>query len=80
MKNKELRKAVKRALEYQNKANCAIQEVYRLLKHEGFNYNEPTLNICPGNEFIVEYIGKEIFIEQAIDIMEERGYLIPEDF
>lgn len=80
MKNKELRKAVKKALEYQNKANCAVGVVNRLLKHEGFNYNEPIASICPGDEFIVEYIGKEIFIEQAIDIMEERGYLIPEDF
>lgn len=80
MKNNELRKAVKRAYKYQNQADCAIQEVNRLLKHEGFNYNEPNASICAGNEFIVEYIGKEIFIEQAIDIMEERGYLIPEDF
>lgn len=80
MKNNELRKAVKRAYKYQTQADCAIQEVNRLLKHEGFNYNKPNASICTGNEFIVEYVGTELFIEQAIDIMEERGYLIPEDF
>lgn len=80
MKNNELRKAVKKALEYPNKADCAIQVVNRLLKHERFIYNEPNASLCSGDEFIVEYLGSEISIEQAIDIMEERGYLVPEDF
>lgn len=80
MKNNELRKAVSMAYKYQNRADCAVQKVNRLLKHKGFNYNEPNASICAGDEFIVEYIGREIFIEQAIDIIEKRGYLIPEDF
>lgn len=79
-RNKELRKAVRTAYNAQRKADSAIQLVNRLLKHEGFGFHEPNASICAGEEFIVEYIGKEIFIEKAIDIMEARGYLIPEDF
>lgn len=79
-KNKELRKAVRAAYNAQRKADRAVQLVNRLLKHEGFGGYEPNVSICAGDEFIVEYIGKEIFIEKAIDIMETRGYLIPEDF
>lgn len=79
-KNNELRKAIKKAYEYQKKTDCAVQEVNRLLKHEGFGWNEPNASICAGEEFIVEYLGKEIFIEEARNIMETRGYLIPDDF
>lgn len=79
-RNKELRKAVRIAYNAQRKADSAVQLVNRLLKHEGFGYYKPNASICAGEEFIVEYIGKEIFIEKAIDIMETRGYLIPEDF
>ena len=79
-RNKELRKAVRTAYNAQRKADSAVQLVNRLLKHEGFGHYEPNASICAGDEFIVEYIGKEIFIEKAIDIMETRGHLIPEDF
>lgn len=78
--NKELRKAIKKAYDCQKKADCAVQEVNRLLKYEGFGWNEPNASIYAGDEFIVEYLGKEIFIEEARNIMETRGYLIPDDF
>ena len=79
-RNKDLRKAIKKAYAYFEKADAAVQEVNTLLKFEGFDYYEPHTSMCAGEELIVEYIGKEIFIEKAISIMETRGYLIPEDF
>lgn len=60
------------AYDAQRKADAAVQLVNRLLKHEGFGWNETNASICAGDEFIVEYIGREIYIEQAIDIMEKR--------
>lgn len=79
-RNKDLRKAIKKAYAYSNKTDAAVQEVNSLLKFEGFDYNEPHTSMCAGEEFIVEYMGKELFIKKAIVIMETRGYLIPEDF
>lgn len=79
-RNKELRKAVRTAYNAQRKVNSAVHLVNRLLKHERFGHYEPNASICAGEEFIVEYLGEEIYIEEAIDIMETRGYLIPEDF
>lgn len=78
--NKTFRKAVQTAYNAQHKADVALQEVNRLLKHKGFGWNNPNASICAGEDFIVEYIGKEMTIEDAIDKMETRGYLIPEDF
>lgn len=78
--NKTFRNAVQAAYNAQRKADAALQEVNRLLKHEGFGWNYPNASICAGEDFIVEYIGKEMTIEDAIDKMETRGYIIPEDF
>jgi hypothetical protein len=79
-RNNELREAIKEAYEYQRKADTALQRVNRLLKHEGFGSSKPNASIYAGDEFIVEYLGKEIFIEEARNILETRGYLIPDDF
>lgn len=78
--NKTFRKAVQVAYKTQRKADAALQEVNNLLKHEGFGWNYPNASICAGEDFIVEYVGKEMTIEDAIDKMETRGYIIPEDF
>ena len=78
--SKKFIKAVRTAYLTQRKADAALQEVNRLLKHEGFGEDVLNASICAGEDFIVEYIGKEISIEEAINKMETRGYIIPEDF
>lgn len=76
---KELRKAVQRAFDLDNKLSIAIQKIESLIVYKGFNI-EPQASMCHGGELILEYLGREIFIEQAIQIMETRGYISPNDF
>lgn len=77
---KEFIKAVRTAYITQRKADAALQEVNRLLKHEGFGWDAPNASICAGEDFIVEHNGKEITIEEAIEKIKARGFIIPEDF
>ena len=61
--------------------NCLVQKVESLLQFQGFSFVEtPNACLCAGGEFILEYRGKEIFIEEALELMETRGCIIPEDF
>lgn len=78
--NTEFIKAVRAAYRTQRKADEALQKVNRLLKHEGFGWDAPNASICAGEDFIVEHNGKEITIEEAIEKIEARGFIIPEDF
>ena len=80
-KNKELRSAIKAAYNANNKLDCAVQKVESLLRFEGFSFVEiPNACICADGEFILEYRGKEIFVEHALHLMETRGVIVPEDF
>ena len=36
--------------------------------------------MCTGCEIILEYQGSELNIKNAIELMEERGYITKEDF
>lgn len=76
---RELRKAVQRAFDLDDKLSAAIQKVESFLVYKGFDI-EPQASMCHGGEFILEYRGSEIFIEQAIKLMEMRGYIEPNDF
>ena len=78
--NKKLRKAVKDALSKLNEANCAVQNIERYLTFACFNRDEPQVTACNGDEIILEYYGREIPIERAIEIMEYSGYITPDDF
>jgi hypothetical protein len=78
--NKRLRKAVKLAEQKLNEASCAVQNIERFLTFARFDRDEPQVSACNGDEIILEYCGREIPIETAIDIMEYAGYITPDDF
>lgn len=78
--NKRLRKAVKDAELKLNEAGCAIQNIERYLTFARFNRYEPRVTTCNGDEIVLEYYGREIPIERAIEIMEYSGYITPDDF
>ena len=78
--NKKLRNAVKHAELKLNEADCAVQNIERYLTFAHFNQNEPQVTACNGDEIILEYYGREIPIESAIEIMEYSGYITPDDF
>lgn len=81
MMNKNLRRAVKLAEVKLNEADCAIQKIEMYLTFYRFRAYTPNVSACNGsNEIIIEYCGREISIETAIDIMESVGYITPEDF
>lgn len=78
--NKKLRHAVKNAETKLNEASCAVKNIERYLTFARFGNTEPQVSTCNGDEIILEYYGREIPIEIAIDIMETTGYITPDDF
>lgn len=78
--NKRLREAVKKALIKQTEADCAIKEIEKHLAFCGFRDEEPCVSACSGGEIILEYKGLEMPIEEAIERMEEYGYINIRDF
>lgn len=78
--NKKLRDAVKKAEKKLNEASCAVQSIEPHLTFARFNGVTPQVSACNGDEIILEYYGREIPIETVIEIMEERGYITPDDF
>lgn len=72
---------MKAAYTANNRLDCAIQRVESLLQFQGFSFVEtPNACLCAGGVFILEYRGKAIFVEEALELMETRGYIVPEDF
>jgi hypothetical protein len=81
MKNTKLRKATQKVFDLDAELSQAVQKVEQLLIYKDFEeWDEPQASLCHGGEFILEYKGSEIFIEQAIKLMETRGYIVPGDF
>lgn len=80
MKHEKLRKAAQKAFDLDNKLSAAIQKVEQHFVYKGFDVEQPQASMCHGGEFILEYRGSEIFIEQAIELMEVKGYIEPYDF
>ncbi len=79
--NKKLRKAVQKASDKLNEADCAVQVIERHLTFSRFDGQEPHVSVCNGShEIILEYQGREMPIEEAIERMEEYGYITPSDF
>lgn len=81
MEIKGLRRAVQDAYKLYNKASIAIQKIETYMIYSGFrDGNEPDVSMCTGGELILVYQGQEMFVEDAIRIMEEVGYITPDDF
>lgn len=78
--NKKLRQAVKKAETKLNEANCALQCIEKYLTFARFNGVTPQVSACNGDEIILEYYGRELPIEEAVERMEEYGYITPDDF
>ena len=78
--NKGLRNSVAKALKKLNEANSAVQEIEPHLTFSGFRGDKPCVSVCSGGEIILEYKGFEMSIEEAIERMEEYGYIRRSDF
>ena len=78
--NNGLRSSVKEALKKLNEADLAVQAIEKHLVFSGFRGDEPSVSACGGGEIILEYKGFEMFIEEAIERMEEYGYISRSDF
>ena len=77
--NKNLRKAVQLAEQKLNEASCAVQSIESHLTFCRFSGTEPQVSVCNGDEIILEYYGREMPIEDAIERMEQVGYITPDD-
>lgn len=78
--NKRLRNSVAKALKKLNEAESAVQAIEKHLAFSGFRGDEPSVSVCGGGEIILGYKGFEISIEEAIERMEEYGYISRSDF
>lgn len=81
MRQQILRNAINRAYDLQHQADSAVSIVASLLAFRDFdNDEEPTVSITSSDEMILEWHGREMHIESALDIMERTGYISPTDF
>ena len=79
--NKKLRAAVKWAERKLDETDCALQLIEKNLTFFRFGNDKPKVSVCNGsNEIILEYRGREMPIEEAIERMEEYGYITNDDF
>lgn len=78
--NKQLRNAVKKARCKLNEASGAVQCIEKYLTFHRFSGDTPQVSACNGDELILEYYGRELPIEVAIERMEDYGYITPDDF
>ena len=78
--NKRLRNSVAKALKKLNEAESAVQVIEAHLTFSGFRGDEPCVSVCSGGEIILEYKGFEMSIEEAVERMEEYGYISRSDF
>ena len=79
---KTLRHKVDKAYIKLSEADCAVQEVYTLLKFKDFeDYDLPGISYAHGgHEIFLEYNGYEIDIKEVITLMEKNGVITPQDF
>lgn len=79
MKNVELRNALSKAEMAYNKAEMAIQYFAGMLVFAGFNSIEPIVGYI-SDGILITYENEELYAEQAIELMEEKGCITPDDF
>ena len=78
---KRLNKKIEKAYTKLNEAECAVSEIFAMLKFDGFSEGSlPMISHLHGVEIFLVYKGFEIQIEQAVSLMEANGYIKPEDF
>ena len=70
------------AYNHLNKAETSLQNIWKELKFKDFSENDlPNISSgTGGSEIFLEWRGKELDEEYIINIMEERGYILPQDF
>ena len=78
----KLENLFKRAYSRLNKADCALQEIYKALLFIGFQENDlPNISSSgSGSEIFLEWRGSELHEEQILYIMETDGVISPDSF
>lgn len=79
-KNIELRNVIKNAEEKYCEASSALQLISLYVVFQGFDDETPEISIASGDEIIAVYKGRELDRNEIIELMETRGFIIPEDF
>ena len=78
---KTLNKKIEKAYTKLSEAECAVSEIFTLLRFDGFPEDSlPMISHLHGVEIFLVYKGFEIQIEQAVNLMKENGSIKPEDF
>lgn len=81
MKQTKLRNALAKALSKLTEAECAVGALQPFfIFHEFYEGEEPQVTACSGGEIILEYKGYEMSIEEAIERMEDYGFISKYDF
>lgn len=81
MKQTKLRNALAKALSKLTEAECAVSALQPFFVfHNFFDEEEPQVTACSGGEIILEYKGHEMTIEEAIERMEDYGFISKSDF
>ena len=78
--NKTLRKAVAVATSKLNEAELAVQNLQKFFSFKGFGEVKPRVSSSNSGDIIIEYCGYEMDINEAIERMEEYGYIAKTDF
>lgn len=78
---KTLNKKIEKAYAKLNEAECAVSEIFTMLRFDGFTEDSlPMISHSHGVEIFLVYKGFEIQIEQAVNLMKANGSIKPEDF
>jgi hypothetical protein len=81
MKQTNLRNALAKASSKLTEAECAVSALQPFFVfHNFFGEEEPQVTACSGGEIILEYRGHEMPIEEAIERMEDYGFISKSDF
>lgn len=81
MKQTKLRNALAKALSKLTEAECAVSALQPFFTfREFYAGEEPQVTACSGGEIILEYKGHEMSIEEAIERMEDYGFISKYDF
>ncbi len=60
-------------------ANVSLNELNDMFVYKGFEYR-PVIDFNDGMDFILFYNGLYLVVLEALDIMEQEGFIEPTDF
>ena len=84
MKNQEMRKAYDKAIKKIVEADSALQKFGKFIKFEGFGEFEPIIGFVNEYCIVISYSDLDRIHEMdgadAINIMEQKGCITPDDF